>query len=56
MMALTRKRVKDSHVPLTIPAMSSTKTLAQIKPNYALTGPQAGEAFAEVCRTRHACI
>jgi hypothetical protein len=47
MMALTRKRVKDS--AFTIPAMSSTKTPAQIKANYvALMGPQAGEAFAEL--------
>ena len=33
----------------TIPAISSTKTPAQIKANYvALMGPQAGEAFAEL--------
>jgi hypothetical protein len=44
-----RTKSRSDAVAFTIPAMSSTKTPAQIKANYvALMGPQAGEAFAEL--------
>ena len=50
-MGARRRRTKSRSdaVAFTIPAISSTKTPAQIKANYvALMGPQAGEAFAEL--------
>jgi hypothetical protein len=47
--ARRRTKSRSDAVAFTIPAMSSTKTPAQIKANYvALMGPQAGKAFAEL--------